>query len=138
MSVTLVKGQFLTQDDLKIFIQDDSGHYFSPFQITYTIFRMTKYASFNTPSIISIDEEPILETVDTVPITFGIGKFFAAWIMPSDIEIGSFRIKWSMKKYYDSPIFDEVQEFEIIAPSRFAAEAAGRLPHVEYKGPYPG
>ena len=88
-------------------------------------------------------EEPILETIDSVALPFGIGKFFAAWQMPKDIEIGPYRIKWNIKKYVDSPIFEEVEEFEIIVGSSLCTDVngtsngTGPFPHEEYKGACP-
>jgi len=59
-------------------------------------------------------EFSLLETVDTTPIPFGIGKYFAAWIMPIDVSIGRYKIKWSVRQYSDSTILQEVEEFDII------------------------
>jgi hypothetical protein len=108
MAVTLNKGQLLTKDDLNVYILDaDTGQYFSPFSISYTIYKINK--NFN-----NCCEEAIYETIDSTPIPFGIGKFFAPWKMPSDITIGSYKIKWNVKKYADYPIVEENEEFEIV------------------------
>lgn len=110
MSVTLIKGQVLTKDDLNIYLQDGDGNYVNPYAITYTIFRVTSRNWYNQQCA----EESILETINSVPIPFGIGKFFAPWVMPKDITIGPYRIKWSIRQYTDSPAFDEVEEFDVI------------------------
>ncbi len=59
-------------------------------------------------------EEPILETMDSVPIPFGIGKYFAAWNMSHDLEIGQFRIHWNVRRFPDSTIYEENEEFRVI------------------------
>lgn len=117
---TLYKGQTLTKDDLNIYIQDETGQYVSPFSITYTIYwRVVSYSGQ-----IAFNEEVLRETIDTVPIPFGIGKFFAAWNMPQDIRIGKYRIKWNIKRYPDTPILQRTEEFEIVARSCLSAEAS--------------
>ena len=112
--VTIYKRQFLDKNHLNIYITDDDGIYFDPFYIRYTIFRRKlSYITQNTISF-QLDEEPILETINSIPITFGIGKYYAAWNMPSDIEIGDFRIKWMIQKYVDSQKFMEEEEFQLL------------------------
>jgi hypothetical protein len=138
MSVTLYIGQTLTKKDLNIFIYDTDGvTFFNPFSITYTIyhieddqFHIQSYAelpnkptnsnaSFNAlydPPLYNQEdgEQPILETIDCIPIPFGLGKFFAPWKMSHDTLVGEYRIKWHVRKYSDSPIIQEVEEFQII------------------------
>lgn len=107
---TIYRGNILTKDDLKIFIQDENGQYFNPFSITYTIYRVTSDQFKNQ----ECGEEPILETIDTIPIPFGIGKFFAAWNAAKDLVVGKYRIKWNIRRYSDSPTLEEVQEFDMV------------------------
>ena len=109
--VTIYRGQDpLTKDDLNVYILDDAGNYFSPFSITYSIYH-SHYNSFD----LDCSEELILETLNSVPIPFGIGKFFAPWQMPTDISLGNYRIKWDVKKYIDSPILSSEEEFQIVS-----------------------
>ena len=137
MAVTLVRGQELTRDDLNIYVyHQDTTQYFDPFRITYTVYRVTSDKFHNQ----LCGEEAILETVDSVPLPFGVGKFFAPWVMPRDIELGSYRIKWNIKNYYDTPYWQEEQEFEIIVPSSLCSDVngdsggTGPFPHDEYQG----
>ena len=128
---TLYIGQQLTKDDLKIFIRDENGIYISPFSITYTIL---KQAPDFTERACLIDE-PIKETINTIPIPFGIGKFFAAWTMPKDTTIGSYKIQWNIKRYSDSPIIQESQEFDIVVQTCISAEASsGGEMHLNFTG----
>ena len=110
--VTLYRGQDpLTKNDLDVYILDENGHLFDPFSITYTIYHSVSN-SFN----LACSEEMLLETLNSVPIPFGIGKYFAPWQMPKDIDVGNYRIKWDVKKFIDSTIISEVEEFNIILP----------------------
>jgi hypothetical protein len=95
---------------LNVFIQDGNGNYINPFSITYTIYKVISDRFYNQ----ECGEEPLLETEDSVPLPFGVGKFFAAWNTASDLEIGKYRIKWDIRRYSDSPILEEVEEFEVI------------------------
>lgn len=136
MSTVITRGEPLSRDDLKIFIQDLNGNYVSPAWITYTIYRVISDRFYNQ----ECGEEPILETINSVPLPFGIGKFYAAWQMPHDISVGTFRIKWNFKEFPDSRIQEEVQEFNIVQKATTRAEACASasgsslLPHNMFKG----
>lgn len=141
MSVTLIREQELTKDNLNIYITDINGNFYSPYRITYTIYRVISDRFYNQ----ECGEEPINETIDSVPLPFGIGKFFAPWIMPKDIILGKYRIKWNIKQYQDSPYFEEAEEFDIIGPgygpdvcrtSNGASLNGGTppLPHEQFQG----
>jgi hypothetical protein len=134
MSVIIYKGQRLTKDDLKIFVQDQDGNYFNPFSILYTIYRVISDAFGNQES----NEEPVEETIDLTPIPFGIGKFFASWEQEHDLAIGTYRIKWNIARFSDSPQVEFVEEFEIVnridAMNYSAVNdgAGGKLPHQKW------
>jgi uncharacterized protein involved in high-affinity Fe2+ transport len=110
MSKTIYRGQVLTKDDLNIFIKDENGTFFNPFSITYTIYKVLSVQFKNQ----ECGEEPVLETIDTMPIIFGIGKFFSAWNQAKDLGIGSYRIKWHIRRYSDSPIMEEIEDFDVV------------------------
>ena len=129
MSVTLIKGQILTKEDLNIYIQEN-GNYVNPYSITYTIYRKTHSCSEK----VFDNEEPLLETVDSIPIPFGIGKWFAPWVMPQDIEIGNYRIKWRFRRYADSVTVEEPEEFAIVVRSCLSSDAHGTDPSETYEG----
>lgn len=135
--VTLYKGMELTKEELNVYILDSvNGQYYSPAYITYSIYRV--HRNNNTCC-----EELILETLNSVPIPFGIGKFFAPWNMPKDIEIGAYRIKWNIKKFDDSEMIEEPEEFEIVSAvdAQIKACIAGanngvstNVAHIQFKG----
>lgn len=133
MSVTFYKGKNLTKNDLNVYLLDND-QYFNPFSITYTIYKLTTNNNFFDKEC---GEEPILETIDSMPIPFGIGKYFAAWNMAHDLDIGKYRIHWNVRRYSDSPIYEEVEEFDVINRNdalNYAQMngANGKLPHNEY------
>jgi len=134
MSVTLYRSQVLTKKDLNVYLLDEAGHYFDPFSITYTVYKVISDRFYNQ----ECGEEPLLETIDTIPIPFGIGKYFAAWKQAKDLEIGRYRIKWQVRRYSDSPIFQEIEEFDIINKvdqltySCMNGGATGPLPHDQF------
>jgi hypothetical protein len=91
----------------------------------------------NTTSNQECGEEPVLETIDSQPIIFGIGKFFAAWKIANDLDIGTYRIKWHIRKLTDSPIYEEIEKFNVINRIdqynySLMNGANGRLPNDEY------
>lgn len=130
---TIYRSQVLTKEDLNIFIRDENGDLFNPFSITYTIYRVLSNQFRNQ----ECGEEPILETVDTTPIIFGIGKYFAAWNQATDLGVGAYRIKWHIRRYSDSPIREEVEDFDVvnrIDPMMYSNinQGVGILPHSAY------
>lgn len=134
MAVTLVRGQELTKDDLNIYIYDESANnaYFSPFRITYTIYRVISDKWNNQ----LCGEEPLLETIDSIPLPFGIGQYFAPWQMSTELPIGPYRIKWNIKKYQDSPYWQEEEEFEIVSPSSLCVDEQGGTGNGGRNGPF--
>lgn len=134
MSATIYKDQILSKDDLKIFIQDKDGNYINPFSITYTIYRVLSDRFRNQ----ECGEEPVKEAIDTMPLPFGIGKFFAAWNQAKDLGIGKYRIKWNIARYSDSPLVEEIEEFEIVNRidlmnySMLNGNVGSALPHQMY------
>lgn len=133
MSVTIYKSKNLTKEDLNVYILEGNGTYFNPFSITYTIYRTISDRFYNQ----ECGEEPILETIDTVPIPFGIGMYFAAWNAFHDLDIGNYRIKWHVRRFSDSPIYEEIEEFKIINKVdtmnySMMNGVNGKLPHNKY------
>ncbi|MDD5649615.1 MAG: hypothetical protein PHF86_04245 [Candidatus Nanoarchaeia archaeon] len=134
MPVVIYKGQNLTKDDLNIFIQDQDGVYFNPFSITYTIYRVISDQFRNQ----ECGEEPILETIDLLPLPFGIGKFFAAWEQAHDLGVGSYRIKWNIARFSDSSLTEYIEDFEIVNRidrmnySAVNDGSGGKLPHQQW------
>jgi hypothetical protein len=137
MSTTIMVSEDpLTKNDLDIYILDTQGNYINPFMITYTIYRVISDRFYNQ----ECGEEPILETIDSPGIPFGIGMFFAAWKQPIDLTIGPYRIHWNVKRFVDCPIQEEIEEFEIISPAVLSSDyrgttgRTGPFPHTEYQG----
>lgn len=134
MSATIYRGKVLTKDDLNIFIQDASGNYINPFYISYTIYTVLSN-QFNPHDC---GEEPILETINLTPLPFGIGKFFAAWNQAHDLEIGKYRIKWNVARFSDSPLVEEVEDFDVVNSidmmnySVLNNASGTQLPHKKY------
>jgi len=129
MAVTLIKGQTLTKDDLNIYVLKNDV-LINPYSITYTIYRISSTCSEK----VFDNEEPLVETIDSIPIPFGIGKWFAPWEMPQDIEIGNFRIKWVFREAADKGLKQEEEEFTIVTRSCLSSDATGSFPHEDING----
>ena len=142
--VTIYKGQELNKNNLNIFIGDVDGNPVNPLFISYTIYKRTKSKVPEFTKTYRIDEEPISETIDSTPIPFGIGKFYAPWVMPIDIDLGYYRIKWIIQLNQDAQKIEQVEEFEIlervdpilIAYFNGMSESGNmiNLPHEHFKG----
>jgi len=131
MATTLIREQTLTKDDLNIYILKD-GVLTSPYSITYTIYRLSSTCSEK----VFDNEEPLVETIDSIPIPFGIGKYFAPWEMSTDLGIGNYRIKWNFREAPDKGIKQEAEEFTIVSRSCLSTDASsgGNFPHENPNG----
>jgi len=142
--VTLYKGQKLDKTHLNVFIFDSAGNPVNPFYISWTIYTRTKSMVPEFTRTYRVDEEILNETKDSTPIPFGIGQFYAPWIMPDDIRLGYYRIKWVVQLNTSSQKVEQVENFEMLqkVDSIIAAKCAGmssesniiNLPHEHFKG----
>ena len=142
--VTLYRGQLLNKNHLNVFISDSGGNPTNPLFISYTIYTRTKSNVPEFTKTYRIDEEPISETIDSTPLPFGIGQYYAPWVMPDDTRLGYYRIKWVVQLNETSQKIEQAEEFEILQrvdPIIAAAVAAAteennltNLPHVHFCG----
>jgi hypothetical protein len=102
MSVAFIRGQQLGREDLNIFLRNSSGMPANAAVITYAIYD-------NTTGI-----EVLIGSDARQPVNPAIGEYYAAISIPSDANIGDFRIRWTFKETYTSQLVQCVQEFNII------------------------
>jgi len=142
--VTLYKGQLLNKTHLNVFIFNSSGNPVNPLFLSYTIYTRTKSMVPEYTRTYRVDEEPISETIDSTPIPFGIGQYYAPWIMPADIKLGYYRIKWVVQLNITSQKVEQIENFEILTRvdpilaatinNSSAENNVINLPHEHFKG----
>lgn len=101
MGVLYFRGQVLGRDDLNIFTTNASGHPINAAEISYAIFDFTTGL------------EALVGSSKMVPANPAVGEYYASLIIPTDANVGSYRIRWTMREVVGGPLQTVVQEFEV-------------------------
>lgn len=101
MSTSFLRGQQLGRNDLNIFLTNASGHPTNAAEITYAIYDFTT------------GMEVLVGPQRRIPSNAAVGEYFASVIVPTDANLGSYRIRWTMRELVGGPLQTVVQEFEI-------------------------
>lgn len=112
MGVLFLRGQQLGKDDLNIFLTNASGHPINAAEIYYAIFDFTT------------GMEVLVGPQRWTPANPSVGEYYASLLIPTDANIGGFRIRWTMREVFGGPVQTVVQEFTVqdrqaMAPSQF-------------------
>lgn len=102
MSVTFYRGQQLGREDLTIFLDGANGTPKNAAEITYALY------DFTTGS------EVLLGSNRRVPQNPSVGEYFASIVIPLDANLGSYRIRWSLREFVGGPVQQVVQEFAVL------------------------
>lgn len=102
MSVAFFKGQQLGPEDLDINLVNASGHPTNAAEIHYALYDVTT------------GQEVLLGTPRRTPANPAVGHYYASLIIPLDANLGSYRIRWTMREMAGGPIHQVVQEFEVV------------------------
>ena len=101
MGVVFQRGQQLGRKDLNFFLTNASGHPTNAYEIYYAIY------DFTTGS------EVLVGDPQRNPQNPEVGEYFAPICIPTDANIGSFRIRWYFRQAVGKPLHSIVQEFEV-------------------------
>lgn len=106
--------QELTRSDgLSVFLKTKDGTPKNAARITYNIYDYTT------------GSEVLLPPSDRAPVNAGVGEYYAAFTIPIDANIGSYRIRWKVQEYVNSPVANIVQEFSVIANDVYTSAVPG-------------
>lgn len=101
MSVGFLRGQQLGRDDLNIFTTNASGHPTNAAEIYYAIYDFTT------------GMEVLIGAPKRQPANPAIGEYYASLLIPPDANLGSYRIRWTLREAVGAPLQSVVQEFEV-------------------------
>lgn len=98
------RNQSLTrQNGLNIFLKSRDGVPKNAATISYNIY------DFTTGS------EILIPPNDRIPLNPAVGEYFACFNIPVEANLGSYRIKWKVREYLNSPEATVVQEFTVVS-----------------------
>lgn len=101
MSVGFLRGQQMGRDDLNLFTTNASGHPTNAAEIYYAIYDFTT------------GMEALIGPPKRDPANPSIGEYFASLIIPPDANLGSYRIRWTLREMIGGPLQSVVQEFDV-------------------------
>lgn len=96
-------GQELGRKDLNIFLKTRQSSPRNAAEITYDIYYL------------HCGVEVLLPPAGRVPVNATVGEYFASFVIPSDANPGSYRIRWKFRQSLGSALNEVVQEFSVIA-----------------------
>ncbi len=102
MGVAFYKGQVLGRQDLNIFLQNSSGTPSNAAEVAYALYDFTT------------GQEVLLGVPRRDPVNPSVGEYYASIIIPLEANLGSYRIRWTLREAYNAPVQQVVQEFEVV------------------------
>ena len=101
-SVLFRRYQELGRNGLDLFLKTRDGSPKNAAEISYSIYDFTT------------STEVLLQPANRTPINPSIGEYYASFIVPSDANLGRYRIRWFFREFINSPQVQIVQEFNIV------------------------
>jgi hypothetical protein len=101
VSVVFLRGQQLGRDDLNLFTTDSGGRPRNAAEISYALYDFTQ------------NEEVPVGPVKRMPANPAVGEYYASLLIPLDANLGTYRIRWTMRELAGGPVHTAVQEFAV-------------------------
>jgi hypothetical protein len=103
MAVAFMRGTTTGPNDLMIIVRDPSNNPINPYRLEYAVYDF------------STGLEILMGSPVNAPIQMTVGNFYAQVVIPADAHIGLWRIRWTVQEYSTEPVYQSVQEFQVIA-----------------------
>ena len=113
MAVAFLRGTTTGPSDLSITARDINNNLIDPYQLFYAIYDFT--------TGIEVLQGPPTNT----PVRASIGQYFAQITIPADGNIGVWRIRWTIQETPTDPVYQSVQEFQIVGSSVIPVSFSG-------------
>lgn len=101
MGTLFYRGQQLGRNDINVFLTNASGHPINAAEITYAIYD-------NTTGL-----EVLVGPQRRTPVNASVGEYFANIVVPLDANLGSYRVRWTIREILGGPIQTALQEFNV-------------------------
>jgi len=109
MSVAFKRGSTTGPADLNITMRDSIGDLIDPYRLEYTIYDVTTGI------------EVLMGSPANTPIRTSLGQYYAQVGIPGDSNIGDWLIRWTIQETSVDPVYQSVQEFNVIGDSAIAS-----------------
>ncbi len=102
MAVAYMRGTTTGTSDLNITIRDSGGNLIDPYRLEYAIFDYTTGI------------EILIGSPVNVPVRISTGMYYASVVIAADANIGEWRIRWTVQELAADPVYQSVQEFQVV------------------------
>lgn len=106
MAVAFQPGQEVGRGDLDIFLTNALEVPTNAADITYAVY----YVDPGPP-----ETEVLIGAADRAPVNPAVGEYYAALLVPTSANIGTYRIRWTFREFVNSPGLQVVQEFAVVS-----------------------
>lgn len=106
MATIFTPGQTLSRTDLNIFLVDENEEPITAYDISYAVYFVDTEPS---------EVEVLIGSATRIPVNPTIGEYYAALMVPPTAEEGTYRIRWSFKRFANSATQTVTQEFTVVA-----------------------
>jgi hypothetical protein len=108
MAVAFQRGSTTGPSDLQIIVRDMHANLIDPYRLEYAVFDFTT-------GVEVLQGNPV-----NLPTRFSIGTYYAQVSIPADGNIGLWRIRWTIQETAVDPVYQSVQEFQVVGDSTVA------------------
>lgn len=105
----IMRGSTTGPSDLDIIIRDTGGTLIDPYRLEYAIYDFTT-------GIEVLQGSPV-----NTPVKISTGHYYAQYTIPGDANIGVWRIRWTIQETSVSPVYQSVEEFNVVGSGVIAS-----------------
>jgi hypothetical protein len=105
MAVAFIRGTTTGPNDLIIIVRNPSNVLIDPYRVEYAVYD-------DTTGIEVLIGAPV-----NIPVRISTGNYYAQVAVPADAKIGLWRIRWTVQEYATDPVYQSVQEFQVLGNS---------------------
>ena len=113
MAVAFLRGTTTGPSDLTITVRDYSNNLIDPYRLEYAIYDFTTGI------------EVLIGPPVNAPVRASLGQYYASVTIPADGNIGVWRIRWTIQETPTDPVYQSVQEFQIVGSSIIPVSFSG-------------
>ena len=113
MAVAFLRGTTTGPSDLSITVRDINNSLIDPYQLFYAIYDYT--------TGIEVLQGP----PTNIPVRASVGQYYAQVTIPADGNIGVWRIRWTIQETSTDPVYQSVQEFQVVGNSVIPVSFSG-------------
>ncbi len=103
------RGTTSGPDDLHIIVRDTADNLIDPFKLEYAIYDYTTGV------------EVLIGSPVNLPVRISTGKYYASFTFAAESNIGNWRIRWTIQETAADPVYQSVEEFNIVGDSTIAS-----------------